>query len=317
MWPLALPLVRAKRAGLAHSDEVYERLASKAGPPLILDEINVVTGPLFVEDAEPGDSLSIEILHIGIARCWSVWEVNAETCGCLASKRLAVSSEASIRSLPISSDGRVHLSERLAVPLQPMIGCIATAPPSHSDHVFGCGCSTFEPTYAHGGNMDLSEVCVGTRVTLPVFQPGALLFVGDLHASMGPGEPCWLGLEAAGSATLRVTLVKGTAPPFPRLLLANGDEVSPDGCIVHDSCALHGLRTTQVFTAVLPEPSHDAAMQHALSQAYDHLLNDRGLTPEEAFGYLVARCGARFGGPAARQVLCVVPDPSSCFHDAT
>ena len=66
--------------------------------------------------------------------------------------------------------------------------------------------------------MDLQEVRPGTTVTLPVFQPGGLLFIGDLHASMGAGEACWVGLEAAGVAIVRVTVTKHDAPPFPRSL---------------------------------------------------------------------------------------------------
>jgi amidase len=123
--------------------------------------LNVQLQPqVAVEGAEPGDALEVEILHIDITRCWSVWETDVKVCGCLAAKRHAISDKASVRSLPIV-DGMVELSDRLKLPLRPMIGCIATAPVMHDKHEFGCGCSSFEPTYPHGGNMDLAEMRAG------------------------------------------------------------------------------------------------------------------------------------------------------------
>ena len=163
-------------------------------------------------------------------------------------------------------------------------------------------------------------------MVFPVFQPGGLLFVGDLHASMGAAEPCWVGLEAAGAATLRVSLVKGAAPPFPRLTLDNGQSPPPLALLPHlfqslpyidaspgfltpwygyfvrrwRNARVNGGATDpciagagdEVFTAALGEESHDDASQHALDQAYKHLVQDRGLTPEEAFGN-VYHCRAR------------------------
>ena len=77
--------------------------------------------------------------------------------------------------------------------------------------------SAFMPAYPFGGNIDLREMEAGTTLFLPVQVDGALLSMGDLHAAMGIAEPTWVSLEAAGSATLRISLEKNKALKFPRL----------------------------------------------------------------------------------------------------
>lgn len=271
-------------------------------PTFSLENINMVTGPVFVKGAEVGDRLRVKVLDIQITRCWSVWSNDKSVGGCLASKRALVDGCSSVRELVMekTSDGKgmVRLSERMSVPLEPMIGCIATAPAVHTDHSFGCGCSTFEPTYPHGGNMDLREMETGTTIWLPVNNAGGLLFIGDVHACMARGEAAWVGYEASGVVTVQIDLEKighfaHSAPlPFPRLLTPSND---------------------LIFTAV-DKDSHTASTQNVLEQAFDYLTQQKGLTPEEAFGYCTAKTEARFGGPASCQTLLVVPPPEQFMH---
>ena len=178
------------------SDDAYERLGggARAGegpvPATAMAEANVVTGPLFVQGAAPGDAVLVEVLDVRIRRCWSVWTSDEEVSGILAPKLAATGRSASVRQLPIDDAGQaVEISARLRIPLEPMIGCIATAPAPHEECGYACGCSTFEPTFRHGGNMDLRELSKGASILLPVQQPGALLSVGDLHACM-VRHPC-------------------------------------------------------------------------------------------------------------------------------
>jgi amidase len=265
-------------------DDNYFRLSQgeqlgKGG--FTLETFNVVTGPCEVKGAMPGDALRIDILDITISRCWSVWEADEECNGCLSAKLALCNKKASVRKLPIAEVAqKVYVSERMALPMDPMIGCIATA--SESKYL----ASTFVPTYPNGGNMDLREASKGATIWLPVLVPGGLLYVGDLHACMGRGEPALVGFEAAGVATLRITLEKQAAPKWPKLRVG----------------------TATIFSAALS--NHNASFQLALEQAYDWLTSPEGgdLTPEEAFGFCTAQVEARFGGPASRQVLMVVPD---------
>jgi amidase len=101
-----------------------------------------------------------------------------------------------------------------------MVGVIGTAPA-------GDGVATADPG-PHGGNMDHNDVCVGARVHLPVFVPGALLAVGDVHASMGDGEISITALEIPAEVQVRVDLLKreGLARPwieFPDRWITTGD----------------------------------------------------------------------------------------------
>jgi cystathionine gamma-synthase len=107
------------------NDFNYERLSR--GEKVELETVNVVTGPLFVRDCKAGDTLRVDVLDISIRRCWSVWASDVQTCGCLAAKRSLFSGDASVRELPIDCGTKsVQISERLQVPLRPMIGVVAT-----------------------------------------------------------------------------------------------------------------------------------------------------------------------------------------------
>lgn len=172
------------------ADDGYERLSllparSAAKLPQAMEEMNEVTGPLHIEGALPGDALRVEVLDVTVQRCWSVWTADEVISGCLASKLAALGHPSRVRQLEIDqASNTVQISERLRVPLEPMIGCIATAPEPHDDCQWNCGCSTMEPTFKHGGNMDLRELGKGAAIVLPVQNEGGLLFLGDLHACM-------------------------------------------------------------------------------------------------------------------------------------
>ncbi len=280
------------------NDFNYEKLSR--GEHIDIETVNVVTGPLRVANCRAGDTLRVDVLEVRIRRCWSVWDADAKMCGCLAAKRAAAFGTASIRELPICHEAQqVQVSERLRVSLRPMIGVIATA---SSD---AAASSTFEPTYCNGGNMDLRQMEAGSSVLLPVLVDGGLLYIGDLHAAMGEGEPTWVGFEAAGTATVRVTVIRDTPPPpYPRLVVGDTTVFTA----VHGQPPAPGS-SSQPYAAAEGVSPHDAAMQDALGQAYDHLLSQERLTPEEAFGFLTALGDARFGGPASRQALVAVPSP--------
>ncbi len=254
-------------------DFAYERLANGETVEAIgLENFNAVTGPVYVEGAEVGDALKIEILDVQVTRAWSVWLPGF---GGLGNK----SAELRVMQTPLR-DGRAYLSETLSVPIEPMIGCIGLAPAEGK-------ASTFLPAYFHGGNFDLREMMAGTTLYLPVQVSGALLSMGDLHAAMGTAEPTWVSLEASGSATLRISVEKGMKLNFPRLRMG-------------DSTLCMGMGETL-----------NDAHQAALDQAYDLLVNEFQLEPFVAYAYASARVAMRFGGPACPIVLAVVPDPGT------
>ena len=259
-------------------DSAYARLASGESLDQIgVENLNAVTGPVAVRDAEPGDVLRIEILEITIARAWAAWLPGFGTLGGRTS---------AIQVKPLRIDqGGIHLSSRCRVPLDPMIGCIGLAPAQGQ-------ASTLKPTYPFGGNMDLRELSAGATLWLPVQTPRAMLSLGDLHAAMGEGEPAHVSLEAAGTATVRVHVEKGRALSSPRLRVGS------------DTIVVGMDERTRANGGIA------AAYQRAIDHAFDYLTVECGMEPFTAYAFISARVSTRFGGPAGSLVLAVIPDPS-------
>lgn len=162
---------------------------------------NPATGPLYVEGAEPGDALCVEILDIQI-RSWG-----AMGCGFGEAGFINIPGEYETRAFHYD-DGFVKIGCK-KIPISPMIGVIGVAPA-------GEGISTYTPD-AHGGNMDCNRIVKGAKILFPVAAPGALLAMGDLHALMGDGEVFQYGLETSGEVTVRVSVIKNAGVKQPTL----------------------------------------------------------------------------------------------------
>ncbi len=188
---------------------------------------NPASGPLYVEGAEPGDVLRVELLEIEPAEqaCMSVrpgvgvYEIDGSHC----------------RVFPIR-DGCGDV-DGITIPLKPMIGVIGTAPG-------GEPVSTQTPG-EHGGNLDIKDMNAGNILYLPVETPGALLSMGDLHGVQGDGETVICALEMRGRVTVRVTVLKNK-PDIPtpfivtptHFITAAADE-SLDVCSVAAARKMH------------------------------------------------------------------------------
>jgi amidase len=99
------------------------------------------------------------------------------------------------------------LAANVRLPVRPMIGTIGVAPSSGS-------IASIHPG-PHGGNMDCNDVSPGATVLLPVNVKGALLSLGDVHATMGDGEVTGGGVEIGADVGIRVDVLKGTRVPCP------------------------------------------------------------------------------------------------------
>ncbi|MBP5305642.1 MAG: acetamidase/formamidase family protein [Lachnospiraceae bacterium] len=166
--------------------------------------MNLATGPLFVEGAEAGDVLKVEIKRITIADHGVIYEGAGEG---VTGKALT---DEAAKIIPIAGDEFV-LNDLLKFKIDPMIGVIGTAPKE------GDSISTSTPDY-HGGNMDCNRIREGATLYLPVNVPGALLALGDLHARMGNGEVCVCGIEIPGEVTVKVTVLKDCRYKTPFLI---------------------------------------------------------------------------------------------------
>lgn len=167
---------------------------------------NPQSGPIYVEGADKGDTLEIHIIKIEARTGQGANDMSGGRAG--LGEYLGLDVPRATRICPVR-DGKVWWSPTVAIPYAPMIGVIATAP--------DMGCPTPGPAGPYGGNMDLKEVTEGNVLYLPVFVPGALLHLGDVHAVQGDGEVCGTAVEMPGTVTLTIKLLKGKTIPWPRI----------------------------------------------------------------------------------------------------
>src|SRR5215204_6825452 len=178
---------------------------------------NPQTGPFYVEGAFPGDTLVVKLNRVRLNRD------SAISSGRIASTALNPAYVERTRYQPDFDSNWVldrekgiarlkNPSEHLknyTVKLQPMVGCLAVAPPAHQ--AFRTG---YPGTF--GGNMDYNQIREGTTVYLPVSVPGALLSIGDGHAAQGDGELTGNALETSLDVEFTVDVISGRASNGPR-----------------------------------------------------------------------------------------------------
>lgn len=179
---------------------------------LDLNHANPTAGPLYVEGAEPGDTLVVDILDIAVTGDGVSCTFKDE--GCLADV-----SEVRTRIIPIKN-GYAQFKD-LSWEIDPMIGVIGTCP---VDKDISCGYSG-----KYGGNMDSKLIRKGTRVYLPVYTDGALLQMGDVHATMGDGESCGTGIEVPAEIIVKVDLIKNFPIEWPVTETADYWYINPTG----------------------------------------------------------------------------------------
>ncbi len=186
---------------------------------------NPQTGPIFVEDAQPGDALAVVIEDIQPANGQCATRTSDPN---QLAQWLGDDCPHGTHICPIS-DGLIHWSDQITMPYRPMLGCIGTAPDT--------GVPTTGPAGPYGGNMDIIETAPGNTVYLPVYVQGAYLYLGDAHAAMGHGELSASGLEMAAHTTITVNLIKNNAIPTPRI--ESHDEIMTiaTGCPMERSIA--------------------------------------------------------------------------------
>jgi amidase len=152
---------------------------------------NPVTGPLFVQQPERGDTMIVRIVSIAlhlVGWCGNHADVGGFRAGSIP--------EPLARVCKIWED-TILFSGDLTVPVTPMIGCLGTAPNEPA---------STQTAGRHSGNLARPIVSVGSLVCLPILEPGGRLFVGDVHAAQGDGEVAGFGLELPAVVTLEADL---------------------------------------------------------------------------------------------------------------
>ena len=165
------------------------------------EHINPATGPVYIEGAEKGDVLKVEILDIELAE--------EGTMCCLPENGVLGGdiTQSQVKKIPVK-DGKAIFNQ-FRLPLNPMIGVIGVAPEGEP---VACGTPG-----RHGGNMDNTKIAKGATLYLPVFRDGAYFGCGDVHACMGDGEIMVSGVEIPARISLRFTVVNGVSIDNPRL----------------------------------------------------------------------------------------------------
>jgi amidase len=216
--------------------------------------VNSATGPIAVTGAEPGDSLVVELLEVRPA------ERGFATIIPGIGQLIEQVQSPYTQVFEVDGD-TIHMNDRISFPLRPMVGVIGVATDGE----------TLTNGFAgrHGGNLDNHLHGPGAVVYLPVRQPGGMLAIGDMHASMGDGEVCFTGVEIAGEVTIRIGLLKGKQGTWPVTELT-------DRWVVHGTAGQDFME----------------ALDRAVEEGARFLVDQWGFSMEEAFIFLSVACDA-------------------------
>jgi acetamidase/formamidase len=239
-----LRLAGVKDEEIPESLKAVERAVTERGPGA-----HPMSGPIFVEGAEPGDTLEIRIVAIEFLHPFGV---NAFSPGGgvlpddypYAQLRL-------LRWQPGAT--RVEFSPGVSLPMAPFFGSIGVAPPPLTGRI------SSRPPGWHGGNLDNKDLVAGATLYLPVHVPGALLSIGDGHALQGDGEVTGTALETSLRGTFELRVRKGQRLRWPR-----------------------AETPTHYIAMGLHEDLNEAA-RLATRELVDFLVADKHLTRDEAY----------------------------------
>ncbi|MFO1060132.1 MAG: acetamidase/formamidase family protein [Dongiaceae bacterium] len=227
-------------------------------PTLDFARINPIAGPVYVDGAEPGDTLKVTLL--GFESSGWAWTAIVPGFGLLAEDFPEASLH--IWSYDKSFKSPAAYGSMAKVPLKPFCGTTGVAPAEPGAH------STIPP-YASGGNMDIRDLTVGVDLYLPVRVKGALYSIGDTHAAQGDGEVCGTAIESPMSVTAKIDLVKGGHQKYPRFVTHGPVSRHLDGA------------GYEVTTGIAPDLM--VATKDAVRSMIDLLGKQHKLSPEHAY----------------------------------
>ena len=219
------------------------------GPWFDYSRINPATGPIAVEGAAPGDVLEVAVEEIrlpsqGVVASYLGW-------GPLGDEV----KEPMIKIVPLEGE-HARFSPEISLPLKPMIGVIGTAPAGEA-----VPCGSPGP---HGGNLDTLGITRGARVFLPVFVPGALLALGDVHAVMADGEVCGTAVECRAEVVLRVELRPRLSWTAPHLIHGESHYILTSGRSLEEAVRLATKEAVKLLSQAQGLPWQEAYMLASL-----------------------------------------------------
>jgi acetamidase/formamidase len=262
-WDHSIPPIHRVQSGDVIEFDLLEASCGQIVADSTLDAIKTldfsrvdqVNGPIYVEGAEPGDTLQIDLLDLQPAD-WG-WTAIIPGFGLLADEF----PEPALKIWRLV-DGWAEFAPGIRIPLEPFCGEIGLAPGAP-------GALSTIPPYRHGGNMDTKHLTRGTTLYLPVEAPGALYSMGDGHAAQGDGEVCGTAIETPMRATVRLTVRKDLSIPEPQFL--TGGPLAPR------------TNTAPYYAVDGIAPDLLEAARKAIRHMIQHLQRSYGLSRSEAY----------------------------------
>lgn len=230
--------------------DIYEQVKDK-GPGG-----HILTGPVYIDGAEPGDTLEVRIQSIRLALPYA-YNGFRPGAGFLPDEF----PYARMKIVPLDRQRMVaRFSEHIEIPLKPFFGSMGVAPPDSLGRISSA------PPWMHAGNLDNKELVAGTTLFIPVHARGALFQVGDGHAAQGNGEVDITALETSLTGTLQFIVRKDLHLRWPRAETPG-----------------------HIITMGLHEDLREAA-KLAVLEMIDFLVNEKGLSRDDA--YMLASAAA-------------------------
>ena len=232
---------------------------------------HVITGPIYIDGAELGDTLEVQILDIETRVPWGINNTSA-TGGVFSTGYPGVRPDDTLLDIPSGTrhlirtgevDGRdvALFAPDVHVPLAPFMGILAVAPANPAVGQPGVtvpGVQGSRPPGPFGGNLDVKDLKAGTTLYLPVFQPGALFYTGDPHGAQGDGEVSGTAMEQSLTGVFRFVVHKGMTISGPR------------------------AETDTHYMIMGIDLDLDRAMRSATFEVVDFLVEEKGMTPDKA-----------------------------------
>ena len=215
---------------------------------------HILTGPVYVEGAEPGDVLEVRILSIDFA-------IDYGYNGCSGIVPENCDRSAGLKILPIDKKTMTsQYAPGIVIPLKPFYGSMGVAPAPELGRV------SSNPPGRHAGNMDNRELVAGTTLFIPVFAPGALFEVGDGHGAQGDGEVDQTAIETSLRGRLQLIVRKDMKLTWPR------------------------IETPTDYISMATDPDLMVATKSAIQEMVDFLAATKNLTKHQAY-QLVSMAG--------------------------
>jgi acetamidase/formamidase len=208
---------------------------------------HILTGPIFVEGAMPGDVLEVKVLSIDLP-------IDYGYNGCSGYVRANCDSRAGTRILQLDRQSMTsEFAPGIVIPLKPFFGSMGVAPAAEMGRV------SSNPPGRHAGNLDNRELVAGSTLYIPIFTEGALFEVGDGHAAQGDGEVNQTAIETSLRGRLQLTVRKDMTLTWPR------------------------AETATDYITMATDPDLTVATKTAIQEMVDFLSETKGLTKHQAY----------------------------------